>query len=145
MSITDPAAPARDEHGLRTQLTRFIISGVIAAVVDFGVTAALLNLAGWSDFAGKTGGWVLGTLTAYLINARWTFRAAPTAARTAAVAVLYLATYATQTGIFVVLRPALSEAGWALGAAQAGAFVVAQGVATVINFVVQRTVIFRVR
>lgn len=145
MSITDPAAPARDEHGLRTQLTRFIISGVIAAVVDFGVTVALLNLAGCSDFWGKTGGWVLGTLTAYLINARWTFRAAPTAARTAAVAVLYLVTYGTQLRIFMLLRPALSEAGWALGAAQAGAFVVAQGVATAVNFVVQRTVIFRVR
>ncbi len=135
----------RDEHGLMVQMTRFIISGVIAAVVDFGLTFIMLNFVGASDFWGKSIGWVFGTITAYLINVRWTFKAKSSAKQVLAVAVLYLITYATQVGIFTVLNPWLVEQGWTVKLAQFGAFVVAQGVATVVNFIVQRTVIFRVK
>ncbi|MBV7294416.1 GtrA family protein [Corynebacterium sp. TAE3-ERU12] len=131
--------------GMRRQLTFFIISGVIAAVVDFSTTWLLLNVLVWTPFAAKTGGWVLGTITAYLINLRWTFQASFTVKRTVAVAALYIITFITQTQIFVFLLPVLANWGWQVYLAQFGAFVVAQGVATVVNFIVQRTVIFRVR
>jgi hypothetical protein len=52
---------------LATQLFRFICTGVVGAVVDFGSTY-LLSLAGLSHGGSKTVGFVLGTLTAYLIN-----------------------------------------------------------------------------
>lgn len=139
------AAKPRDEHGLMVQMTRFIISGVIAAVVDFGLTFVMLNAFGASDFWGKSIGWVFGTITAYLINVRWTFKSKSSAKQVLAVAVLYLITYATQVGIFTQLNPWLVEQGWSVKLAQFGAFVVAQGVATVVNFIVQRTVIFRVK
>ncbi|WP_240452494.1 GtrA family protein [Corynebacterium xerosis] len=135
----------RDDHGLMVQMTRFIISGVIAAVVDFGLTFVMLNFVGASDFWGKSVGWVFGTITAYLINVRWTFKTNSSPKQVLAVAALYLITYATQVGIFTVLNPWLVEQGWSVKLAQFGAFVVAQGVATVVNFIVQRTVIFKVK
>lgn len=135
----------RDEHGLMVQMTRFIISGVIAAVVDFGLTFVMINVFGATNFWGKSVGWVFGTITAYLINVRWTFKSTSSANKVLAVAVLYLITYATQVGIFTRLTPWLDAHGWAIELAQFGAFVVAQGVATIVNFIVQRTVIFRVK
>ena len=75
---------------------------------------------------------------------RWTFKTKSSPKQVLAVAALYLITYATQVGIFTVLNPWLVEQGWSVKLAQFGAFVVAQGVATVVNFIVQRTVIFKV-
>ncbi|WP_295626231.1 GtrA family protein [uncultured Corynebacterium sp.] len=145
-SATAPLADKpRDDHGLVVQMTRFIISGVIAAVVDFGLTFVMLNMVGASDFWGKSIGWVFGTITAYLINVRWTFKTKSSPKQVLAVAVLYLITYATQVGIFTTLNPWLVEQGWSVKLAQLGSFVVAQGVATVVNFIVQRTVIFKVK
>ncbi|STB96336.1 GtrA family protein [Corynebacterium amycolatum] len=140
------ATETKDEHGLKVQMMRFIISGVIAAVVDFGLTFIMLNAFGATNFWGKTVGWVFGTITAYIINSRWTFKSKSSAKKVLAVAVLYLITYATQVGIFNVLQPWLVESwGWNAQWAQFGAFVVAQGVATVINFIIQRVFIFRVK
>ncbi|MDK8506874.1 MULTISPECIES: GtrA family protein [Corynebacterium] len=140
------ATEAKDEHGLKVQMMRFIISGVIAAVVDFGLTFIMLNAFGATNFWGKTVGWVFGTITAYIINSRWTFKSKSSAKKVLAVAVLYLITYATQVGIFNVLQPWLVESwDWNAQWAQFGAFVVAQGVATVINFIIQRVFIFRVK
>lgn len=132
--------------GLRVQLIRFLISGVISAVVDLGATLVCNSLIGTPINLGKTVGWVLGTLTAYVINSRWTFSGGHSWRRAAAVAVLYIITFVTQLGIFGAMVPWLDGSlGWNFEVAQTAAFVVAQGVATAINFVVQRTVIFRVR
>ena len=76
-----------------------------------------------------------------LINRRWTFKAPPSRVRFAAVVVLYAVTFAAQVGINRVLNEALGDEWWVTPFA----FVVAQGTATVINFVVQRVVIFRLR
>ena len=140
------ATPAKDPRSLKLQTVRFLISGIIAAVVDFGVTFVALNYFGASLFWGKTLGWIFGTITAYIINSRWTFSSSSSVARIIAVAVLYLVTFYTQVKIFEALVPYLNQSlGWDVRLAQFGAFVVAQGVATVINFIIQRVVIFRVR
>lgn len=63
-------------------------------------------------------GFIVGTWAAYLLNRRWTFKAKATAVRFAGV----LATY----GVTLVV-----------------AFAISQGTATVVNFAVQRWIIFR--
>jgi len=129
---------------LRTQLVRFVLTGGLSAVVDFGLLVLLMHL-GLGHTAAKALSFVAGTTTAYLINRRWTFRAEPSRKRFLAVVVLYALTFALQVGLFSVLFDALSARGLALTVVQVVGFVVAQGVATTVNFVVQRGVIFKIR
>lgn len=123
---------------LKTQVVRFIITGGFSAIVDFGIYLALLA-AGLHVNVAKTLSFIAGTVTAYLINRRWTFQAPPSRARFIGVCLLYGVTYVAQVGINYVLYTGLADQPWRVPFA----FVVAQGTATVINFVVQRTVIFR--
>lgn len=129
---------------LKTQLFRFIMTGVVGAVVDFGSTY-LLSVLGMSHGWSKTVGFVLGTLTAYFINRRWTFQAAPSMRRFIVTMGSYLLTYVVQWTLFnIVCLPWLQDRDYSDFWAQAISFVIAQGVATVLNFIIQRWVIFRV-
>ncbi|AHC23132.1 hypothetical protein TS71_22310 [Mycolicibacterium neoaurum] len=125
---------------LRVQATRFVITGGLSAIVDFGLYVLMLQL-GLHVNVAKTLSFIAGTTTAYLINRRWTFRAEPSRARFIAVMVLYALTYAVQVGINYLFYLQFEGRPWQVPVA----FVIAQGTATVINFVVQRTVIFRLR
>jgi len=111
-------------------------------VVDFGLLVVFMNLAGLGHTPAKALSWIAGTATAYAGNRRFTFRAEPSKKRALAVAVLYGATFAVQVGLFALLYPVL-ERWWGQTAAQVAGFTVAQGVATVTNFVVQKTLIFK--
>ncbi|HCT14306.1 MAG TPA: hypothetical protein DIW82_05800 [Corynebacterium nuruki] len=128
---------------LATQLFRFICTGVVGAVVDFGSTY-LLSLAGLSHGGSKTVGFILGTLTAYLINRRWTFQAEPSTKRFVVTMCSYLLTYLVQVSLFLVCIPWLEDHDFSDFWTQAISFVIAQGTATVLNFAIQRWVIFRV-
>ena len=129
---------------LRDQLVRFVITGGLSAVVDFGLLVILMAL-GLGHTPAKAISVVAGTTTAYLINRRWTFRAAPSTRRFVAVVVLYALTFVLQVGLFSVLFTWLTEQGLSRLSVQVIAFVIAQGVATTVNFIVQRSVIFRMR
>lgn len=129
--------------GLRDQLIRFVLTGGLSAIVDFGLLVLLMFL-GLGHTAAKALSFVAGTTTAYLINRRWTFRAAPSTRRFVAVVALYAVTFALQVGLFSVLYTLLEPRLPRL-AVQVIGFVIAQGVATTVNFVVQRSVIFRLR
>ncbi len=133
---------ASTQIGLKTQLVRFVATGALSAVVDFGLYWLLLEVAGLPVNIAKAIGFIAGTTTAYLINRRWTFNAPPSRARFIAVVVLYALTFFVQVGINWVFYEAIGEGLWWRVPL---AYVIAQGTATVINFVVQRLVIFRIR
>jgi putative flippase GtrA len=127
---------------LRTQLVRFVLTGGLSALVDFGLLVLLMHL-GLGHTSAKALSFVAGTTTAYLINRRWTFRAEPSRRRFLAVVALYAVTFALQVGLFSLLFTGLSAQGLSLRVVQLVGFVIAQGVATSVNFVVQRGVIFK--
>jgi putative flippase GtrA len=136
--VAEPLIPPT--LGLKTQVVRFVITGGLAAVVDFGLYVAGLGL-GLNVNVAKSLSFIEGTLTAYLINRRWTFQAPPSKARFVAVMLLYALTYTVQVGINYIFYMQFAEHPWRVPVA----FVIAQGTATVINFIVQRSVIFRLR
>lgn len=123
---------------LKTQAFRFIVTGGLSAIVDYGLYFILHAFGMQIDLA-KALSFIAGTTTAYLINRRWTFQAPPSKARFIAVCVLYAVTFAVQVGINHVFLLWLADGPWRMPVA----FVIAQGTATVINFIVQRAVIFK--
>ncbi|WP_438804549.1 GtrA family protein [Nocardia alni] len=150
-----PELPLVDEPGgtdvdLTTQIIRFVLTGVLSAVVDFGLYLVLWKGLGLERDIAKACSFIVGTTTAYLINRRWTFKAEPSRSRFIAVVVLYAITFAAQVGINAALNVSLPAmkvhvGGHSVALAVLVAFVIAQGVATVINFIVQRAVIFKIR
>lgn len=129
--------------GLGTQAFRFIITGGIAAVVDLGLLALFQLVFGLPVPAARTISFIAGTTTAYMINRRWTFQAEKSTGRFVAVVVLYALTFLVNVGLQTLCDALFRGWDWPESAAMVAAFVIAQGTGTTINFIVQRTMIFK--
>jgi len=132
-------------NSLRGQSTKFAITGGISAVIDAGLTWIFqIALALLGNIEARSVVFFFGTLTAYLLNRRWTFRAQPSKRRFAMVALTYALTYAVNIVIYRWAFPFFDHTlDWRSTYALVAAFILAQGTATVINFFVQRWLIFR--
>lgn len=131
------------QTSLKTQLGRFIAVGVVSAIIDLGLTLILDYLLGVPRAWAKALGWVAGTITAYILNSKWTFNSNTSAKSTIAVAVLYLSTFAVQNVLYWVLETPLEALGLPEKPVDIISFVIAQGVATITNFIIQRVFIFK--
>ncbi len=107
-------------------------------MVDYSSYQALLAAGLWVHLA-KALSFIAGTATAYLINRRWTFQSRGGRGEIASIATLYGITFVVQVGMNAVMLALLPPIRGEITCA----FIVAQGIATCINFIVQRTVIFR--
>lgn len=130
------APPVR--RGVVDQAVRFVGFGILSAGVDFGIYQLLLHAGLWADVA-KAISFICGTVTAYLLNRRWTFGSTGGAAPAIRFAVLYGATFFVNVGVNALFLHLLAGHRWQIPIA----WVIAQGTATVINFVLLRTVVFR--
>ena len=125
--------------GLFGQLARFVAVGAVSALVDLGVYQLLLHLGLWVH-AAKAISFILGTTTAYLLNRRFTFGASEGGrARFAGFVLLYGTTFAINIGMNALMLAVLPDVPLRVSLA----WVIAQGTATAINFVMLRTVVFR--
>ncbi len=125
--------------GLVAQLGRFVVVGALSALVDFGVYHGLLAV-GLFPSAAKAVSFICGTTTAYLLNRRFTFASAQGGrSRVAGFVALYATTFALNVGTNALMLAVLP----AMPFRTSLAWVIAQAVATVINFVMLRTVVFR--
>lgn len=130
------AEPAR--RGVIDQAVRFTLFGVLTAGIDFGVYNIFLHIGTWAALA-KAISFCCGTTAAYLLNRRWTFDAQGGAAPAARFAALYSVTFFVNVGVNSLGLHTLPGTNWRVPVA----WVIAQGTATVINFVMLRTVVFR--
>lgn len=128
---------------LKQQLIPFLVIGVGCAVIDFGITHSLIEFMGVQRDLAKAVGWVFGTLAAYVLNSKFSFDAKINAKKASAVFVLYAVTFAVQMVLWRITDSPLTNLGLVNPWKNLVSFVIAQGVATVVNFELQRHLIFR--
>ena len=136
-AVTATAASRRAR--LVTQLGRFVLVGCLAAMVDYGLYQTLLHLDVYVHLA-KATSFVCGTTAAYLLNRRFTFAAAAGgASRFTGFLLLYGTTFFVNVGVNAVALKLIPDVAFQTTIC----WLVAQGTATTINFLVLRGVIFR--
>ena len=128
---------------LKQQLIPFLVIGIGCAVIDFGITNTLDQALDVQRDLAKAVGWVFGTISAYVLNSKFAFNAKIDAKRASAVFILYATTFAVQMLLWRVTDEPLSSIGLQDSWKNAVSFVIAQGVATTTNFLLQRYWIFR--
>ncbi|WP_288750620.1 GtrA family protein [uncultured Corynebacterium sp.] len=128
---------------LKQQLIPFLVIGIGCAVIDFGITNTLDQALDVQRDLAKAVGWVFGTISAYVLNSKFAFNAKIDAKKASAVFILYATTFAVQMLLWRVTDEPLSSIGLQDSWKNAVSFVIAQGVATTTNFLLQRYWIFK--
>lgn len=131
--------------GLFHQLARFVVIGGGCALIDSGVYTLLLSV-GLPYWLSKSISFILGTTASYLINRRFTFSGASTGntkAKAGGFALVYSVTFFVNVGtnqLMIALTPNVIATHTIKIAI---CWIIAQGVATLINFAMLKWVIFR--
>lgn len=124
------------------QLLRFGLIGGFCALLDFGtyqgLRAAGMDAAPLVDLA-RAISFIVGTTTAYHLNKRFTFAARGGVRQVGAFMLLYGTTFLVAVGVNRWMLELLPVSGWQ----STLAWVISQGTATVINFVMLKLVVFR--
>ncbi|MEU6641321.1 GtrA family protein [Saccharomonospora sp. NPDC046836] len=130
-----PASP-----GLLAQLVRFGLIGGFCALVDSGIYWLLLQAGTWVHLA-KAISFIAGTTTAYFLNRRFTFASARQggASQVGGFMLLYTVTFFVNVGTNALALATLPDFSWRV----ALSWIIAQGTATTINFVMLKWVVFR--
>lgn len=125
---------------LLSQIVRFVIIGGFCALVDSGTYWLLLQAGTWVHLA-KAVSFIAGTTTAYFLNRRFTFTAAQRggAGQIGGFMLLYTVTFFVNVGTNALALELLPDFRWRV----ALAWVIAQGTATTINFIMLKWVVFR--
>jgi putative flippase GtrA len=131
--------------GLFHQLARFVVIGGGCALIDFSVYTLLVAV-GWPYWLSKSISFILGTTASYLINRRFTFTGASTGntkAKAGGFALVYTVTFFVNVGtnqFMIALTPDVIVSHVIKITV---CWIVAQGVATLINFAMLKWVVFR--
>ncbi|KAA1013249.1 GtrA family protein [Pseudonocardia sp. EV170527-09] len=146
---TTAGDPAEPRPVLRGQVVQFVLIGCICAVVDAS-TYSLLLIGGAPSAAGKAAGFALGTTASYFINRRYTFRSSESSQRHSLRTIMlfvavYLATLGVNVGLNELLLIALPQQSVVDSTLlqYAIAWTTSQGVSTILNFVLLRSIVFR--
>ncbi|WP_236790088.1 GtrA family protein [Amycolatopsis sp. GM8] len=137
---TPKAAP-----GLLGQLVRFALIGGLCACLDLGVytgeRALGLDHAPW-DTVARAISFIIGTTTAYFLNRKFTFSAGRKqgAGQVGSFVLLYTVTFFVAVGMNALMLVVLPDS---LAWKATLAWVISQGTATAINFVMLKWVVFR--
>ena len=140
------AQRASRSTSLRAQSAKFAVTGgVRAALIDVSLTWLLqIGFGLLSADPARAVGFIIGTWAAYLLSRRWTFQAEATAVRFAGVFATYGVTFVVNMVAYKFLFE-LFDVHWQWNSTLSlvVAFAISQGTATVVNFAVQRWIIFR--
>lgn len=149
MAVAESAAESPTDEvsakrlGLFSQLVRFVIIGGGCAVIDFGTYSVLLGALGWPVWLSKSISFILGTTASYFINRKFTFTGASSGnsrAKAGAFGLLYTVTFFVNMGsnqLLVLFFQAQEPWQFTLF------WVIAQGLGTMVNFVMLKLVVFR--
>jgi putative flippase GtrA len=146
---TDPQASAATpaasgSPGLFGQLVRFGLIGGFCALLDFGTYQALraagMDVVPWEDIA-RAISFVVGTTTAFFLNRKFTFAGGRRngASQVGGFVLLYAVTFFVAVSVNRWMLYLLPQSAWE----STLAWVISQGTATAINFVMLKWVVFR--
>lgn len=130
--------------GLIGQLLRFALIGGFCALLDYGTytgeRALGMDSSPWVSIA-RAISFIVGTTTAYFLNRKFTFSAGRKDGKSqvGSFVLLYTVTFFVAVGMNALMLTILPESGWQSSVA----WVISQGTATAINFVMLKWVVFR--
>lgn len=131
--------------GLLGQLVRFALIGGFCALLDYGTYTGVRTLgmdsSPWVNIA-RAISFVVGTTTAYFLNRKFTFSAGRRqgGSQIGGFVLLYTVTFFVAVGVNALMLAVLPTTLWQQ---PTFAWVISQGTATAINFVMLKWVVFR--
>lgn len=130
--------------GLRTQLFRFIVVGVVATCVDAGLYFAAIRLLAMPYDLSKAISFLFGTTVSFLLNRAWTFEASNAGATaTRRFLALYGVTFLLNVAVNALMLWILLPTGWSLDVVEPTAVVLATACSTTANFIGQKLWVFK--